>query len=116
MFKKKKIILQRDGNLLRIGGKWYVFTPNEDEDFRTGDYELIEVDKKKIDKQINFITEKLFEHVNKELIMQDALKDMQQDELEKLYNYIKKKVKLKPKLVKHCVRMDVGKYKIWLRG
>ncbi len=113
----KKITIEKDGNLLRIGNKWYRFSINDDGDFRTGEHILEEVNKKKRDKRIEFISKKLFTFVEPELIMKDALKDLAEEELEKLFTYVKKhKDKLKPKIKKHCVQMKVAGVEIPIRG
>lgn len=113
---KGKIVIERDGNLLRIGNKWYCFTINEDGDFRTGTHTLEEVDIKKRDKQIATISEKLFKFVEPRLVLEDALKDMGETALEKVYNYVRKHKDVKPRVIKHCVAMKVGGVQIPIRG
>ena len=114
---KKQIKVEKDGNLLRINNKWYRFLINGDGDFRTGTHILEEVNKTKRDEEINRITEKLFSFLDGKIVLKDALKDMAEEDLEKLYNYIlKHKGKLKPKIKKHCVMMTIGNCEIPIRG
>ncbi len=117
MSKRKQIKMEQDGNLLRIGNKWYEFVTNTDGDFRTGTHILVEVNKKKIDKQIELITNKLFSFINPKIVLKDALKDVPEKQLNKLYFKLKNnKMKVKPKIEKHCVRMKVAGINIPIRG
>jgi hypothetical protein len=112
----KKIRIEKDGNFVRIGTKWYAFRANDDGDFRTGDHVLVEIDKKRYDKRVDAITERLFSFVNPKLVMKDALKDMMEEELIQLERHIKKcKGKLKVTTRKHCIQMEVGGVKIPIR-
>ena len=112
----KKMKIERDGNLLRIGNKWNTFLVNLDGDFNTGTHTLEEVDKEKRDKQINLLTNALFTSLDPKLVMRDALKDMTEEELYKLYKYIKKHRDIKPKVKKDCVAMSLGGVDIPIRG
>lgn len=112
----KRKVIQKDGNLLKIDGKWYRFGVNEDSDFATGQYNLEEVDKEKIDRQTAIITSKLFSFVDPKLVLKDALKDLDDKSLEKLYKYVKNhKGKIKPKIKKHCIQMKVAGVEIPIR-
>lgn len=112
----KTVRMEKDGNLLKVGDKWYRFVTNVDGDFRTGEYLLEEVDKNKIDKQIETIVEKLFKFIEPKLVLEDALKDLDEKELYKLYKFVLKKGRqLKPKVQKHCINMKVGGVDIPIR-
>ena len=113
---EKKITLEKDGNLIRIGGKWYAFQVNNDGDFRTGEHVLVEVNKKEFDKKVNTITNTLFSFIDPKLVLRDALKDMTEPELAHILKYIKKhKGKVKPKIKKHCIQMKIAGVEIPLR-
>lgn len=113
---KKKITIEKDGNLLRIGKKWYAFHVNNDGNFRTGSHIMVEVDKAEFDKKVNAITNKLFSFVDPKLVMRDALKDMTEEELTHLFKYIEMhKGKCKPRIRKHCISMDLAGVNIPIR-
>ena len=113
---KKRIEIEKDANFLRIGDKWYKFAANDDDDFRTGQHVLVEVDKERFDKKVEKITEVLFSSVDPKLVMKDALKDLVEEELDTLLRYIKKhKGKLQPKIRKHCIQMEIAGVKIPIR-
>jgi len=116
---KKKIIIQNDGNYLRVGNKWYGFSTNDDGNFMTGEHILYEVNKKKFDKKAEKITDELFSFVDPKLVMKDALKDLLEPELDKIIKYIEKKKKatksFKPEIRKHCIQMRVGGVDIPIR-
>ena len=113
---RKQITMEKDGNFIRIGDKWYAFMTNDDGDFRTGEHTLIEVDKARFDRKIEQITAVLFSSIDPKLVMKDALKDLLEDELDKILKYIKKhKGKIQPKIRKHCIQMEVGGVKIPIR-
>jgi len=115
----KKLILEKDGNFIRIGKKWFMFAPNLDGDFRTGEHRLVEVNKIAFDKKVKEITENLFSFVDPKLVMKDALKDLLPEELDKILAHIRKRKrkKRKPKvdIVKHCIQMKVAGVEIPIR-
>ena len=116
MSKKRTIKIEKDGNLLRIGKKWYAFHINDDGDFRTGQHIMVEVDKAEFDKKVNAITAKLFSFIDPKLVLKDALKDMTDEELTHLFRYIEKhKGKVKPRIRKHCISMDLAGVNIPIR-
>ena len=48
--------------------------------------------------------------------MKDALVELSDNELNKLFKFIKKKKgKVKPKVRKHCIRLDIGGVEIPIR-
>lgn len=86
--------------------------------FRTGTHILEEVDVKKRNKQIVAITDSLFKVVEPKLVLKDALKDMAEEELNKLYKFVKKNKDAyrKAKIMKHCVAIKAGGVQIPIRG
>jgi hypothetical protein len=103
--------ITKKGNYLIMNGKWYVFNiPIQDGDFNTGDWEMTEVKKpKELNEKINKITEEIFESLDREIIMKDALFDMTPIEIEVIYQKLfKNKRKPKLKMKKHCIQLDVG--------
>lgn len=117
MTKKNTIRMEKDGNALRVGNKWYHFALNNDGDFATGQFTLIEMDKKKYDRNADYITKRLFSFVDPKLVMRDALKDMTDVQLEKLAAFLRKRKGkiVKPKIRKHCIQMRIGGVEIPIR-
>lgn len=113
---KTKVKVEADGNFLRIGRKWYQFGTNEDKKFSTGEFVLVEVNRKEIDRKTKFISEKLFKFVDPKLVLQDAVKELPDNALDKLYKYVRKHKDPKPKVFKHCIAMKIGGVQIPIRG
>ena len=111
-----KCKVEADGNFIRIDKSWYQFETNKDNDFGTGEIILRKVNRKEIDRKVKFISEKFFTFIDPELVLRDAVKELPEESLNKLYKYVKKHKNAKPKVIKHCIAMEIGNVQIPIRG
>lgn len=110
--KKKPKILQTEHGLININNKW--FKPEYSEPKHK--FVFVEVDKKKLDEKINKIIGKLKPVLDPEMILRDALFEMDLMSLEKLYeNLFEAKRKPTPKQRGGCVAIQVGDTEVGIR-
>ena|SRR3990167_9859231 len=113
---KNKVKVESDGNLIRIGDAWYQFESNPDADFKTGEFILRKVNRKEIDRKTEFISKKFFSFIDPKLVLKDALKELPDGNLDRLYKYVKKHKEAKPKIIKDCIAMKIAGLQIPIRG
>lgn len=108
-----KIIKEAQSNFLKIGNKYY-YADGED---KKGNLIFKEIkDKKKFDLLTKKIIPKLKDSVNIDELLAGALGKLSMTDLEGVYDRLyKSKRKAKPKQVRGCLRLKVGKHLILLQ-
>ena len=105
--KEKTIKIKKIGNFLELDGKWYF--PKQHDPIDSGKSIIFkEVDKKAVKENIDFLVKTLKPHLDKGMILEDALGELKPRQLEKISNSIK--VGKKPKVKKRygCVELEVN--------
>jgi hypothetical protein len=112
--KTKTIVVKKLGNFLEIDGKWYF--PKMHSKLNKGESLIFkEVDKQSLTGNINFLIKTLMPHLDKKMILRDALREMKPFELEKIADSIR--TGRKPKIRKRygCVELVVNGTPIMIR-
>jgi len=110
--------ITKKGSYLIMDGKWYIFNkPIEDGNWNTADWDMTEIKKpKELNEKIERIAKEIFESLDREVVLKDALFAMTPIEIETIYHKLfKNKKPPKPKMHKGCVDLDVGGVKIPIR-
>ena len=107
--------IKKKGNYLEINGKLYrVINSTGKEKFEDMEFEPIKTD---VESLIKKIAKKIKGALNPEEIIENALYDLSEEDIKKLYEKITKQ-KTKPKMKKEygCFEMSVGGIKIPIRN
>jgi uncharacterized protein YfkK (UPF0435 family) len=99
--------IKKKGNYLEIDGKLYKVTSSKGkEKFEDMEFEPA---KENIDKLVSIIAKRLSKSISPEEILKNAMYDMEEEDIRKIYDKITKQ-KTKPKIKKNygCLQLNVG--------